>query len=156
MDRLKTGNEKRKHAYNRYEDIDNILIGKLCNCRDEKRPPNGDLTNNIVYWLRRLRKERAYYRRKYYSTLRESVPNKRNRDIIIKELEKETRCNCIRNTFCYNFIYRGVWQFDIHNVGNGKKGTNLWMLYIFHNNIAFTPKALNLINELIESLTNEQ
>lgn len=55
---MKTGNQKRKYAHNRYEDIDKY-IWKVFDTfgHDEK-------IENLVYWTRKLQKERAEFRKK--------------------------------------------------------------------------------------------
>lgn len=58
MTSRKTGNQKRKYACNRYEDIDKY-IWKVFDTfgHDEK-------IENLIYWTRKLQKERAEFRKK--------------------------------------------------------------------------------------------
>lgn len=55
---MKTGNQKRKYSFNRYEDIDKC-IWKVFDSfgHDEK-------IENLVYWTRKLKRERAAFRKK--------------------------------------------------------------------------------------------
>ena len=55
---MKTGNQKRKYAHNRYEDIPkqmNKVLDKFGN--DEN-------VQNLAYWVNKLQKERAAFRKK--------------------------------------------------------------------------------------------
>lgn len=58
MTNRKTGNQKRKYSFNRYEDIDKCIWKVFDNFgHDEK-------IENLVYWTRKLKKERAAFRKK--------------------------------------------------------------------------------------------
>ena len=148
MTSRKTGNQKRKYACNRYEDIDEY-IWKVFDTfgHDEK-------IENLVYWTRKLQKERAEFRKKAVKydelakipTLLDVIKEWEERGFELKEntehnlLFRHYKDDNVVEIFKKDLSYMFYQWFD--------DGTILSIPYDLHNLINKTLKALgDKVNE---------
>lgn len=107
---MKTGNQKRKYAHNRYEDIDKY-IWKVFDTfgHDEK-------IENLVYWTRKLQKERAEFRKKAvkYDKLTETST--------LEQVKKEWKE--------LGYEFKNVGEYIIITRNFGKFSTDIYINYL--------------------------
>lgn len=146
MTSKKTGNQKRKYACNRYEDIDKY-IWKVFDTfgHDEK-------IENLIYWTKKLQRERAAFRKKAIkydelikiSTLEECLKEWEERGFELKEntvhhlLVRHYKDDNVVEIFKRDLSYMFYQWYD--------DGTQLSIPYELHNLIHKTIKALEVTN----------